>query len=271
MRPAAFKSTTSTSASSGRRSGRTATVRHCKSRYVCSRLALGIYCSIRSFVSSRVSGNSSRTRRTLGARLRRRASNWHEAHRNLSSRKKVLWAEKTIFIHPISPVWERVWWPAPCLAPATSWPCLNIQRSWYNQQLPSSAHLRRGGMFSMIAELAVDNKYPTETDLINYSRKDAFSRARCGNKSAGKMQREKGRTLSEYPQHRPGFFPISEDAAFSKPYCGAPCREYRARCYQSPQLSGYDKSRTSYIAGVVGIGGLIFSASNIKDNQDADN
>jgi hypothetical protein len=49
---------------------RTAATRHCKSR-----LVLGISCSIRSYVSSRVSGSSSsRTRRTLGARQWRRAS-----------------------------------------------------------------------------------------------------------------------------------------------------------------------------------------------------
>lgn len=75
MPPAALKLTASTSANSCRRSGRTATVRHCKNRYVCTRLALGISCSIRSYVSSRVSGSSSsRTRRTLGARQWRRAS-----------------------------------------------------------------------------------------------------------------------------------------------------------------------------------------------------
>src|ERR1700677_2427693 len=88
--PPAVKSNASTSASSSTRSGRSATVRHCKSRYACSWFALLISFRIRLYVSSSDFGNSSRVRRRLAGKQSRKTSNWQKTHRNLceSMRKR---------------------------------------------------------------------------------------------------------------------------------------------------------------------------------------
>jgi hypothetical protein len=81
--PPVVKSNASTSASSSTRSGRSATVRHCKSRYACTQFALLISLRIRLYVSSSDFGNSSRVRRRLAGKQCRRTSNWQKTHRNL--------------------------------------------------------------------------------------------------------------------------------------------------------------------------------------------
>ena len=79
----ASKSNASSSASSSTRSGRTATVRHCNRRCALSFCALFIPFNIRSYVSSRVSGNSFRYWRMFGGMQCCSASNWQNTHLNL--------------------------------------------------------------------------------------------------------------------------------------------------------------------------------------------
>jgi len=78
-----LKSNVRNSASSSTRSGRTAAARQCSNRRACRWLGFLISLSIRSYVSSRLSGNSSRIRRMLGGKQYRRTSNWQNAQRNL--------------------------------------------------------------------------------------------------------------------------------------------------------------------------------------------
>ena len=82
----AWKSNANNSASSSTRSGRAATVRHCNRRCALSFWALFIPFNIRSYVSSRVSGNSFRYWRRFGGKQCRSASNWQNTHLNLHDR-----------------------------------------------------------------------------------------------------------------------------------------------------------------------------------------
>ena len=81
--PSALKSKARISASSLTRSGRTAATRHCSNRCACPWLGFLISLSMRSYVSSKLSGNSSRICRTLDGKQCRRTSSWQNAHRNL--------------------------------------------------------------------------------------------------------------------------------------------------------------------------------------------
>src|SRR5216684_7142010 len=81
--PSPLKSKTSTSASSSTRSGRMATTRHCSNRYACPWLGFLISLSIRSYVSSKLSGSSSIIHRTLGGKQCLRTSSWQNTHLNL--------------------------------------------------------------------------------------------------------------------------------------------------------------------------------------------
>ena len=80
---ASSKSNASTSASSSRRRGRTATVRHCKRRCAYARVAWLMFFKMQSYVSSSDSGSSRRIRRRLGGKQCRRVSSWQKTHRNL--------------------------------------------------------------------------------------------------------------------------------------------------------------------------------------------
>src|SRR5258708_38001609 len=91
------------SASSSARSGRIAATRPWKSRWACCHFCLGMLCRIRSYVSSRVVGNSFRAFRILGGMHRRRLSSWQYAHRNLSSIvNNYPDATKRGYLHPLS-------------------------------------------------------------------------------------------------------------------------------------------------------------------------
>ena len=81
--PSAPKSKARISASSLTRSGRAAATRHCNNRCACPWLGFLISRSMRSYVSSKLSGNSSRICRTLDGKQCRNTSNWQNAHRNL--------------------------------------------------------------------------------------------------------------------------------------------------------------------------------------------
>jgi hypothetical protein len=70
-------------ASSSTRSGCRATTIHWKSRRAYSQLSSSMSSNVRSYVSSNVSGSSSRARRIRGGRQRRNLSNWQNAHLNL--------------------------------------------------------------------------------------------------------------------------------------------------------------------------------------------
>ena len=81
----AWNSNASSSASSSTRSGRTATARHCNRRCASSFWALLIPFNIRSYVSSKVSGNSLRYWRRFGGKQCCSASNWQNTHLNLNN------------------------------------------------------------------------------------------------------------------------------------------------------------------------------------------
>ena len=82
--PSALKSTARISASSLTRSGRAAATRHCNNRCACPWLGFLISRSMRSYVSSKLSGSSSKMCWTLDGKQCRSTSNWQNAHRNLS-------------------------------------------------------------------------------------------------------------------------------------------------------------------------------------------
>jgi hypothetical protein len=81
---AGSNSIANTSASSSTRSGQMATTKHWKSRRACCRFSLGIPSNARSYVSSKVVGNSFNALRILEGIHRRKVSSWQNAHRNLS-------------------------------------------------------------------------------------------------------------------------------------------------------------------------------------------
>ncbi len=72
------------SASSSTRSGRIAATMHWKSRCAFRHSLSGMSCKIRSYVSSRLAGNSFRASRILEDMHRRRLSSWKYTHLNLS-------------------------------------------------------------------------------------------------------------------------------------------------------------------------------------------
>ena len=78
-----LNSTARTSASSLAVNGRRATARHCKRRRAYSHFSSSIPSNIRSYVSSKVLGNSFSARRMLPGKLRRSISSWRKTQRNL--------------------------------------------------------------------------------------------------------------------------------------------------------------------------------------------
>ena len=93
--PPVVKSNASTSASSSTRSGLSATARHCKSRYACSRFALFISFRMRLYVSSSDFGNSRSVRRRFAGKQCRRTSNWQKTHWNLQESMRQLYDYET--------------------------------------------------------------------------------------------------------------------------------------------------------------------------------
>ena len=81
--PSVLKPIARTSAISSTRSGRIATARLCSNRRACTWLCFPISLSIRSYVLSRLSGNSSMTRWMLDGRACCRTSNWQITQWNL--------------------------------------------------------------------------------------------------------------------------------------------------------------------------------------------
>src|SRR6266702_5815896 len=71
------------SASSSTRRGREATVMHWKRRCAYVQFSSSISSNVRSYIASRVPGNSSRARRMRPGRQRRKLSSWQNTHRNL--------------------------------------------------------------------------------------------------------------------------------------------------------------------------------------------
>ena len=90
------------SASSSTRSGREAAATHWKNWCAHSQFCWPISSNIRSYVSSSVSGNSSRARRMRCRRQCRRYSSWQNAHRNLHHRRKrvLRWTGKSLSYIP---------------------------------------------------------------------------------------------------------------------------------------------------------------------------
>ena len=99
--PSELKSKARTSASSSTRSGRAAATRHCNNRCACPWLGFLISRSIRSYVSSKLSGNSSRISRTLDGKQCRRTSNWQNTHRNLFHFLKDINRQTEILLHSV--------------------------------------------------------------------------------------------------------------------------------------------------------------------------
>jgi hypothetical protein len=97
----ASKSNARTSASSCNLSGRTAATRHCNNRCACLWFGFFISLRMRSYVSSRPSGNSSRVRRTLDEKQCRRTSNWQTAHLNLCRVLRFGYGQMTTRLHSI--------------------------------------------------------------------------------------------------------------------------------------------------------------------------
>jgi hypothetical protein len=77
------KSNARNSASSSTRRGRGATVMHWKSRCAYTQFSSSISSNVRSYVPSKVPGNSSSARRMRPGRQRRSLSSWQNTHRNL--------------------------------------------------------------------------------------------------------------------------------------------------------------------------------------------
>src|SRR5258708_40183385 len=98
-----------TSASSSARSGRMGSARHLKSRCAYACLSRGIPSSMRSYVSSKLVGNSSRKRRITHGKQRRRASSWQTIQRNLHYhvRTIIVWLSND-GLHSISLLRERL-------------------------------------------------------------------------------------------------------------------------------------------------------------------
>src|SRR6266571_377054 len=71
------------SASSSTRRGREATAMHWKRRCAYAQFCSSMSSNVRSYVASRVPGNSSRARRMRPGRQRRKLSSWQNTHRNL--------------------------------------------------------------------------------------------------------------------------------------------------------------------------------------------
>ena len=86
----ALKSNARNSASSSTRRGRDATATHWKIRCANSQFASLISCNVRSYVPSKLSGNSSKACRIRDDRERRRNSNWQYTQRNLYQRYQQL-------------------------------------------------------------------------------------------------------------------------------------------------------------------------------------
>ena len=99
--PSVLKSIARTSAISSTRSGRTAAARQCSNRRACPWLCFPISLSIRSYVLSRRSGNSSRTRRMLDGRACCRTSNWQDTQLSLFHVLRLAYKQKITPLHSI--------------------------------------------------------------------------------------------------------------------------------------------------------------------------
>ena len=97
----ASKSNARTSASSSTRSGLKAATRNCNNRCACLWLGPLIPLRMRSYVSSRLSGSSSRIPRTLDGRQYHRTSNWQNAHLNLCQVLRFGYGQVTTRLHPV--------------------------------------------------------------------------------------------------------------------------------------------------------------------------
>ena len=84
-----LKSNARNSASSSTRRGRDATAIHWNIRWANSRFASLMSCNVRSYVPSKLSGNSSKACRMRWGRVRRRNSSWQNTQRNLYQRHEL--------------------------------------------------------------------------------------------------------------------------------------------------------------------------------------